>query len=136
MPRLAKKAEEKVITNYVTLIGDIFLDEEWNVPEHLRVTDQVFTPDTGVIYLQLGELQLPLSRAGLNIGIDADLVEPIKDALYNSGMRAEFQIISTGSKPGLSPTNYKKADYLKIQSKVASSPYLKHLYPELVKPYK
>jgi hypothetical protein len=137
MPRLNKPTPEPVkeVKSYVTLIGDIIPNENWNIPENLRVDETNPRTDTGIIQLEIEGKPSIISRSGLNLGIDADLVPAIIDALADLGFTSDFQILETGENDGTQPEHYTKSDYAILQAKIAPSPYLVKFNPNLTVRY-
>lgn len=137
MSRL-KPQEPKTPTapkNKVTLIGDILPNKNWVIPEPYRVEDANPRTDTGVIQFTIRDEPFVMSRSGLNLGIDEELLPEIIDALTELGFTTDFQILQTGTNDGSEPDHYTKEDYLILQAKVAPSPYLAKFNPNLTKRY-
>jgi hypothetical protein len=137
MSRLNQKLEQKNVkpTHYVTLVGDILPNKSWSMPDELRVDGSNPRTDTGIIQLEIDGEPLIISRSGVNIGVDAEKVTKIVDALEDLGMTNDFSILETGRNDGTEPEHYTREDYIILQSKIAPSPYLTKFLPNLTKKY-
>lgn len=136
MPRLAKpKIVVKKPDKYVTLVGDILPNKDWVIPDRLRVDEVSPRTDTGIIQFEINEQPIVLSRSGLNIGVDANLLPEILDSLDELGFTSDFTILDTGTNDGSQPEHYTKQDYQILQGKIGPSAYLTKFNPSLTKKY-